>query len=98
MGQNFKPGGKVGGKARKSGDSLKNDTVPAMLSPGEVVIPRLDRDTARRRRQGRPVPCRSALKEEEKVMAGLDLSKFKRIRVQRPTMCSAVPKATRSTS
>lgn len=31
---------KVPGKASVSGDSLKNDTVPAMLSPGEVVIPR----------------------------------------------------------
>lgn len=33
-------GGKVGGEAKVSGDSLKNDDVPAMLSPGEVVIPR----------------------------------------------------------
>lgn len=30
----------VPGKASVSGDSLKNDTVPAMLSPGEIVIPR----------------------------------------------------------
>lgn len=30
----------VPGKAKVSGNSLKNDTVPAMLSPGEVVINR----------------------------------------------------------
>lgn len=33
-------GAMVPGKAAVSGDSPKNDTVPAMLSPGEVVIPR----------------------------------------------------------
>lgn len=33
-------GGTVPGKARVSGDSLRNDTVPARLSPGEAVIPR----------------------------------------------------------
>lgn len=33
-------GGHVPGKAIKHGDSLANDIVPAMLSPGEVVIPR----------------------------------------------------------
>jgi hypothetical protein len=33
-------GGVVPGKAEVSGDSLKNDTVPAILSPGEIVIPR----------------------------------------------------------
>lgn len=33
-------GGKVGGQAQTQGDSVKNDTVPAMLSPGEVVIPK----------------------------------------------------------
>lgn len=32
-------GGPVPGRA-KGGDSAKNDTVPAMLSPGEVVLPR----------------------------------------------------------
>lgn len=37
---NFKPGGKVPGQAKVSGDSAKNDTVPAMVSPGEIVIPR----------------------------------------------------------
>lgn len=38
--KNFKPGGWVPGKASVSGDSAKNDTVPAMVSPGEIVIPR----------------------------------------------------------
>jgi hypothetical protein len=33
-------GGPIPGKARVFGDSEANDTVPAMLSPGEVVIPR----------------------------------------------------------
>lgn len=37
---NMLSGGDVPGKAKVSGDSTKNDTVPAMLSPGEVVIPR----------------------------------------------------------
>lgn len=30
----------IGGNASVPGDSPKNDTVPAMLSPGEIVIPR----------------------------------------------------------
>lgn len=34
----MKQGGKVGGKAKVGHDSYSNDTVPAMLSPGEVVI------------------------------------------------------------
>lgn len=33
-------GGYVGGQAQVKGDSLANDNVPAMLSPGEIVIPR----------------------------------------------------------
>lgn len=33
-------GGNVPGKAQTPGDSLKNDKVPALLSPGEVVVPR----------------------------------------------------------
>lgn len=33
-------GGKVPGQAQVEGDSLKNDKVPAVLSPGEIVIPR----------------------------------------------------------
>jgi hypothetical protein len=37
---NFKPGGKVPGKAAVKGDSFKNDTVPAIVSPGEIVLPR----------------------------------------------------------
>lgn len=39
-GKSFKAGGPVPGKAQEKGNSLKNDTVPALLSPGEVVIPR----------------------------------------------------------
>lgn len=38
--KNLKSGGGVGGKAKVKGDNLKNDIVPAMLSPGEIVIPR----------------------------------------------------------
>lgn len=37
---NYKAGGFVPGKAQVSGNSYKNDTVDAKLSPGEVVIPR----------------------------------------------------------
>jgi hypothetical protein len=33
-------GGHVPGKAEVAGDSEKNDKVPALLSPGEVVLPR----------------------------------------------------------
>lgn len=33
-------GGAVPGKAPIRGDNAKNDTVPAMLSPGEIVLPR----------------------------------------------------------
>lgn len=33
-------GGRIDGDAEVSGDSPKNDIVPAMLSPGEIVIPR----------------------------------------------------------
>lgn len=33
-------GGVVPGKAETKGDSVKNDKVPALLSPGEIVIPR----------------------------------------------------------
>jgi hypothetical protein len=42
VGSRLKAGGKVPGKPRVGGavNTLKNDTVPAMLSPGEVVIPR----------------------------------------------------------
>ncbi len=37
---NMKTGGKVPGQAAVPGDSYHNDTVPAMLSPKEIVIPR----------------------------------------------------------
>lgn len=33
-------GGYIPGKADVKGDSIKNDKVPALLSPGEIVIPR----------------------------------------------------------
>lgn len=36
----MKLGGHVAGEAKVDGDSEENDTVPAMLSPGELVIPR----------------------------------------------------------
>lgn len=36
----FTDGGHVGGEARVAGDSPENDTVHAMLSPGEIVLPR----------------------------------------------------------
>lgn len=36
----LKSGGDVPGRASVKGDSYSNDTVPAMLSPGEAVIPR----------------------------------------------------------
>ena len=36
----FAHGGRVPGKAKVKGDSPKNDTVNAKLSPGEVVVPR----------------------------------------------------------
>jgi hypothetical protein len=36
----MKMGGHVGGEAKVEGDSETNDTVPALLSPGELVIPR----------------------------------------------------------
>ncbi len=37
---NFEAGGAVGGQALVKGDSPKNDVVPAMLSPKEIVLPR----------------------------------------------------------
>lgn len=36
----YRSGGSVPGKGVAKGDSPKNDTVPAMLSPGEEVLPR----------------------------------------------------------
>lgn len=38
--QDFRKGGQVPGVAPVSGDSPKNDIIPAKLSPGEVVLPR----------------------------------------------------------
>jgi len=38
--ESFLNGGVVDGKAKVRGNSPKNDTVPAVLSPGEVVLPR----------------------------------------------------------
>lgn len=40
VGIKLNEGGTVPGKATKKGDHIENDTVPAMLSPGEIVIPR----------------------------------------------------------
>jgi hypothetical protein len=40
----FQAGGVVPGKAHVQGDSPMNDKVPAMLSPGEIVIPRSKTD------------------------------------------------------
>jgi hypothetical protein len=39
VGGKLKEGGHVPGKPKVSGNSYKNDTVKALLSPGEVVIP-----------------------------------------------------------
>jgi hypothetical protein len=36
----YRSGGTVPGKAEVKGDSPKNDTVPAVVSPGEIVLPR----------------------------------------------------------
>jgi len=38
--ESYLNGGQVNGRARVPGNSPKNDTVPAVLSPGEVVLPR----------------------------------------------------------
>jgi len=40
VGDKLKQGGHVPGQAKVSGDSYKNDTVKALLSPGEVVVPK----------------------------------------------------------
>jgi hypothetical protein len=40
MPMDFGDGGDVPGQAAVSGNSIKNDTVPALLSPKEVVLPR----------------------------------------------------------
>lgn len=36
----FAPGGVVKGRARVRGDSARNDTQPALMQPGQVVLPR----------------------------------------------------------
>jgi hypothetical protein len=36
----FARGGKIPGKPEVQGDSLKNDKVPIMASPGEIIVPR----------------------------------------------------------
>jgi hypothetical protein len=38
--RDYRDGGEVPGRAAVKGDSPRNDTVPAVLSPGEVVLPR----------------------------------------------------------
>jgi len=38
--KSFEKGGKVAGKAKIKGNSYSNDKVPALLSPGEIVLPR----------------------------------------------------------
>lgn len=40
VGDRLKNGGHVPGKPKTKGDDYKNDTVKALLSPGEIVIPR----------------------------------------------------------
>lgn len=54
-------GGHVPGQAKHPGDTTKNDTVPALLSPGEIVIPR---SVA----QG-PDPAKAAAKFVSAIMA-----------------------------
>jgi len=39
-GLNMKGGGAIPGQAKVSGDSARNDTVPIMASPGEIMLPR----------------------------------------------------------
>jgi hypothetical protein len=39
-GEKMSRGAMVPGKAKVDGDSYSNDTVPALLSPGEIVVPR----------------------------------------------------------
>jgi hypothetical protein len=55
----MKLGSYVPGKANVEGDSEENDTVPAMLSPGELVIPRSvpkDGESMERFAKNAPVP------------------------------------------
>lgn len=63
----MKHGGKVPGKAKVAGDSPMNDTVPATLSPGEVVIPRSIADHPEKTEQF----VKEAKKPEDKNLAAL---------------------------
>ena len=40
IGSSFAKGGEIKGRAKFNGDTRSNDTVPALLSPGEIVLPR----------------------------------------------------------
>jgi len=40
LGSKFASGGEIKGRTKFKGDTRSNDTVPAMLSPGEIVLPR----------------------------------------------------------
>lgn len=40
LGGMYAHGGEIPGQAKVPGDSLANDTVPALVSPGEIVLPR----------------------------------------------------------
>lgn len=40
IGSSFAKGGEIKGSAKFNGDTRTNDTVPALLSPGEIVLPR----------------------------------------------------------
>jgi hypothetical protein len=59
----YSQGGKVPGTPEVDGDSPKNDKVPAMLSPGEIVVPRSaaqdEEDFAKfmREAKSRPMNC-----------------------------------------
>lgn len=45
IGQAFAHGGKIPGDAEHPGDDLRNDKVPIMASPGEIVVPRTAADS-----------------------------------------------------
>jgi hypothetical protein len=40
IGSQFAGGGEIAGRSKFKGDTRSNDTVPALLSPGEIVLPR----------------------------------------------------------
>lgn len=83
-------GGLIKGKASKPGDSEDNDTVPALLSPGEIVIPRsiaLSKDADKRSAEfvrqlkkiesSRPNSKRSAMDKIAKLEAQIAALKSK---------------------